>query len=87
MVQPGGWGYLLRNSLKTKPQSTQSFATYYYFKGSLISYKMGENEISEIILDAVFEVHTQLGTRLLESSYQRCLAFELIERGLSVEVE
>jgi GxxExxY protein len=48
---------------------------------------MTENDISRIILDAAFEVHTQLGPGLLESSYQKCLSFELIERGLSVELE
>ena len=48
---------------------------------------MTENEISKIVLDAAFEVHTQLGPGLLESSYQRCLSFELMERGLSVEIE
>lgn len=48
---------------------------------------MNENEISRLILDAAFEVHTQLGSGLLESSYQKCLAFELIDRGLSVESE
>ena len=48
---------------------------------------MSENEISRLILDAAFEVHTQLGPGLLESSYQKCLAFELIEKGLAVELE
>jgi GxxExxY protein len=32
-------------------------------------------------------VHRELGPGLLESSYQHCLAFELAERGLTVETE
>ena len=30
-------------------------------------------------------VHRELGPGLLESAYEACLAFELVERGLSVE--
>lgn len=30
-------------------------------------------------------VHRQLGPGLLESAYEACLAFELIERGLTIE--
>jgi GxxExxY protein len=32
-------------------------------------------------------VHSQLGPGLLESCYQTCLAYELKERGLKVELE
>jgi GxxExxY protein len=38
-------------------------------------------------VDAMVLVHRELGPGLLESSYQRCLAFELDERGLAVETE
>jgi GxxExxY protein len=31
------------------------------------------------------EVHRALGPGLLESAYEACLAFELVERGLKVE--
>jgi GxxExxY protein len=46
-----------------------------------------ENEIARIAVDAMVLVHRELGPGLLESSYQRCLAFELDERGLAVETE
>lgn len=46
---------------------------------------MSENEISKIIVDVSYKVHTQLGPGLLESVYETILYFELIERGLSVE--
>ncbi len=46
---------------------------------------MSENEISKIIVDVSYKVHTQLGPRLLESVYETILYFELIERGLQVE--
>ncbi len=48
---------------------------------------LSENEIARIAVDAMVLVHRELGPGLLESSYQRCLAFELNERGLAVETE
>ncbi len=45
------------------------------------------NEITHEILDAAFKVHSELGPGLLESSYKTCLAFELKEKGLKVEIE
>jgi len=45
-----------------------------------------ENEISAIILDAAIAVHKELGgPGLLESVYEEALAFELQDRGVSVE--
>jgi GxxExxY protein len=46
-----------------------------------------ENEISKIILDCSYKVHTILGPGLLESVYRECLAYELIKTGLKVEKE
>ena len=47
---------------------------------------MHENEISKIILDAAIEVHRTLGgPGLLESVYEEALAWELTDRGLTVE--
>ena len=48
---------------------------------------MNENEISKIILDCAFRVHTTLGPGLLESAYKECLAYELIQYGLKIEKE
>ena len=48
---------------------------------------MKENEISKIILDCAFKMHTALGPGLLEKVYQECLAYELTNAGLNVEVE
>ena len=48
---------------------------------------MNENEISKIIIGKAIEVHKALGPGLLESAYQECLYFELIESGLKVERE
>ena len=45
------------------------------------------NALTDRILGAAFAVHTELGPGLLESTYQACLAQELIERGLHVEVQ
>lgn len=46
---------------------------------------MTENEISKVILDCALEVHKALGAGLLESSYEECLYYELIQKGLHVE--
>lgn len=48
---------------------------------------MTNNEISEQIIGAAIEVHKSLGPGLLESAYQECLYFELIQKGLSVRRE
>ena len=46
---------------------------------------MTEDEIASIAVDAMIEVHRELGPGLLESSYEHCLLFELLERGLKAE--
>ena len=48
---------------------------------------MTENEISKIIIGKAIEVHKALGPGLLESAYQECLYYELVESGLKVEKE
>jgi len=41
--------------------------------------------IFKTVLDCSFQVHTALGPGLLESSYQKCLCYELMLSGLYVE--
>jgi GxxExxY protein len=48
---------------------------------------MHENEISGIIVDAAFKIHSTLGPGLLESVYETILAYELKQRGLEVIVQ
>jgi GxxExxY protein len=43
------------------------------------------NRITQTILGGALSVHKALGPGLLESAYEACLAFELIELGLRVE--
>jgi GxxExxY protein len=56
---------------------------------SLPEDKMSEkeelNRITHTIIGAAIEVHKHLGPGLLESAYEACTAFELVERGLQVE--
>jgi GxxExxY protein len=48
--------------------------------------RLDENGISRVIYDAAVEVHRTLGgPGLLESIYEEALAWELTERGLTVE--
>ena len=46
---------------------------------------MSENELSKIIVNACFDVHSELGPGLFESVYEQCLYFELTQAGLLVE--
>ena len=46
---------------------------------------MTENEIGKIIVDSAIAVHRELGPGLLESVYEVVLAYELRQRGLTVE--
>jgi len=43
------------------------------------------NQLTEQIIGAAIEVHRELGPGLLESAYQRALAYELTLRGLKFE--
>jgi len=46
---------------------------------------MTENEISNIIVDACYRIHSTLGPGLFESVYERILEIELEKSGLLVE--
>jgi len=48
---------------------------------------MIENELSNKIIGCAIEVHKQLGPGLLESAYQECLYYELMQAGLNVQKE
>jgi len=43
------------------------------------------NDISYRIIGCAFKVHQELGPGLLESSYEVCLEYELLQIGLKVE--
>ena len=44
-----------------------------------------ENKIATLIVDAAYNVHTKLGPGLLESVYEKALAYELEKRELSIK--
>ncbi|MEX1140638.1 MAG: GxxExxY protein [Bacteroidota bacterium] len=46
---------------------------------------MSNYELTAEIIGAAIEVHRQLGPGLLESAYEECLAYELVQRGLQIE--
>jgi len=43
------------------------------------------NEITGEIIGCCIEIHRELGPGLLESAYEECLAYELLNAGLSFE--
>lgn len=45
---------------------------------------MDIEKIFKMVLDCSFRVHTALGPGLLESAYEECLFYELIQSGLIV---
>lgn len=46
---------------------------------------MTENQISEKIIGCAIQVHKELGPGLLESSYEECIYYEIVQSGLLVE--
>jgi GxxExxY protein len=46
---------------------------------------MTENEISKVIVDCCYKIHTTLGPGLLESVYEEILVYELIKRALNIK--
>jgi GxxExxY protein len=48
---------------------------------------MNENELSKIVIDAAINVHRELGPGLLESAYEHCLTYELIQREVDVKFQ
>src|SRR5262245_23388974 len=42
------------------------------------------NDVSQVVVDAAFAVHSQLGAGLLESVYEACLTHEIARRGLTL---
>ena len=46
---------------------------------------MNENDIATKIIGSALEVHRRLGPGLLESTYETCLAYEIVQAGLSVQ--
>lgn len=46
---------------------------------------MTENEISKIVVDCCYKIHTSLGPGLLESVYEEVLSYELQKRGLKID--
>jgi GxxExxY protein len=46
---------------------------------------MTENELSKIVFDCGLKVHRALGPGLLESAYEECLFYELVNANVHVE--
>ena len=44
-----------------------------------------ENRIAKLVVDAAYNVHIKLGPGLLESVYEKVLAYELEKRELSIK--
>lgn len=45
------------------------------------------NQLSSKIIGCAIEIHRTLGPGLLESAYQECLCYELMQKGFKVEKE
>ena len=45
---------------------------------------MNENELSKIIVDCCYKIHTTLGPGLLESVYEEVLCYELLKNNLAI---
>ena len=59
-----------------------------FLRGNYIHfYLMTENDILHRIIGLALEVHSKLGPGLLESAYQNCLYFEILNEGFKVSKE
>lgn len=45
---------------------------------------MNREVVTKELVDSALKVHSALGPGLLESAYEECLAYELVERGITV---
>ncbi len=50
-----------------------------------MEHPMSENDLSKIIVDCAYKIHTRLGPGLLESVYEEIMYHELQMKGLRVE--
>jgi len=48
---------------------------------------LSENDVSGAVIDSAMRIHQALGPGLLESAYERVLAYELRKRGFDVETQ
>lgn len=48
---------------------------------------MNENELSNRVIGVAIDVHRALGPGLLESAYEECLFYKIIQSGLRAEKE
>ena len=48
---------------------------------------MTENEIATVVIGAAIKIHKRFGPGLLESVYERALAYDLAELGLDAKVQ
>jgi GxxExxY protein len=48
---------------------------------------MERDFLTQKVIGCAIEVHKQLGAGLLESSYERCLIYELVQAGIPVKAQ
>ena len=61
--------------------------TFWLINHYRVKLAMHYNEISTEVIGCAIRVHRKLGPGLLESTYQKCLIYELIKIGLDVKSE
>ena len=45
------------------------------------------DQLTDKVIASAISVHKELGPGLLESTYEACLAYELLDRGLKIETQ
>lgn len=46
---------------------------------------MTENELSKVIVNVAFQIHSKIGPGLLESVYEEIMVYEFAKQGLAIE--
>jgi GxxExxY protein len=70
--------------IEGKRNDARSFVLQSEWRSPHKEFKMTENELARIIVDAAYRIHTKLGPGLLESVYEIVLEYELSQLGLKV---
>jgi GxxExxY protein len=52
---------------------------------TVIDMSLEDNQLTQAIMDSLFQVHSTMGPGLIESLYEECLCWELTERGIAYE--
>ena len=75
---------MFRAKTQRRKDAKTKYAIYVSRKAPMCkeNISMSENELSKIIVDTCYKIHTRIGPGLFESVYEEILSYELISKGI-----